>query len=199
MPARKKYNTLKRKLVPTSPIIARRTKQFISRELSENSEKSMPFSIANIQQNKDVYDQRVFESKSTLDSMINYIATNHNRMGRIKEEKNELKRQARGEQESFNLLDQNYKSLEADMDIRDKKITARIQREKDLKRIKLENSQQKAVQRKLNRDIFFYETDVKIPTTRKKEYVPRDYEKLEDELRKNQHQIDKDKDLLEQL
>jgi hypothetical protein len=87
MPARKKYNNLRRKLAPTSPIMAKRTKQFISCELSENFEKSPSFSIANIQQNKDVYDQRVFESKSKLDSMINSISTNHNTMGRIKEEK----------------------------------------------------------------------------------------------------------------
>jgi hypothetical protein len=82
MPARKKYNTLKRKLVPTSPIIAKQTKKFISRK---NSEKSIPFSIVNIQQNKDIYDQRVFESKSTLDSMINSISSNQNIMRRIKE------------------------------------------------------------------------------------------------------------------
>jgi hypothetical protein len=39
------------------------------------------------------------------------------------------------------------------MDIRDKKIIARKQREKDLKRLKFENSQQKTEQRKCNRDI----------------------------------------------
>jgi hypothetical protein len=117
MPSCKKYNSLKRKFVPTSPIIAKRKKQYM---LRENAEKSLMYStnVADIQQKKDVYDQRVFESKSTLDSMVNSISTNHETMGRIREEKNELRRQARREQESYNQMNFDYKTLEAETDHR---------------------------------------------------------------------------------
>jgi hypothetical protein len=155
--------------------------------------------LGRLQQFKDVYDQRVFESKSTLNSMVNSISTNRNTMERIKEEKNELRRQARMEQESDNQIDSNYKSLELDIDIRNKKIAAHIQKEKDLRRLQFDQVQQKIEQRKHNRDIFFLEQDLNIPTSRKTQYVPTQAERMEDQLRINQNKLASDIELLEQL
>jgi hypothetical protein len=98
MPARKKYIITKRKLILTSPIIAKQTKISLLRDKSDNFDNpNTNMNLGHVQQFKDVYDQRAFESKSTLDSMINSISTNRNIMDRIKEEKNELKRQSRKE------------------------------------------------------------------------------------------------------
>jgi hypothetical protein len=85
MPARKKYAITRRKLVPTSLIIAQQTKLYLSPE-NENSDTN-PMNLGRVQQFKDVYDQRAFESKFSLDSMIISISTNRNIMERIKEEK----------------------------------------------------------------------------------------------------------------
>jgi hypothetical protein len=57
--------------------------------------------------------------------MINSISTNRDTVKRINEEKNEVKRQVRREQKSYNKVDSDYKSLDAEMDIRDRKIIAR--------------------------------------------------------------------------
>jgi hypothetical protein len=85
------------------------------------------------------------------------------------------------------------------MDIRNKKIAARIQKEKDLRRLKFEESQQKVEQRKHNRDIFFLEQDLNIPISRKTQYIPTQAERIEDQLRINQNKLESDKELLDQL
>jgi hypothetical protein len=81
-------------------------------------------------------------------------------MGRIKEEKNEITRQIRKEQESYNQIDSDYKSLERDIDIRNKKIAARQQQGKDLRRLQFDQTKQKADQRKHNREIYFLEQGI---------------------------------------
>jgi chromosome segregation ATPase len=139
MPARKKFNTLKRKLVPTLLFIAKQAKFSFQREKSDNFDNpNTNMNLGRLQEFKDDYDQRAFESKSTLDSMLNSISTNQNTMGRIKEEKNEIRRQIRREQESYNQVESDYKSLKAETNHLNKKIASHKLKTIDLKRIKYE-------------------------------------------------------------
>jgi hypothetical protein len=47
--------------------------------------------------------------------MLNSISTNRDTVKRIYEEKNEVKQQIRREQESYNQIDSNFKTFEAEM------------------------------------------------------------------------------------
>ncbi|GMO12682.1 MAG: hypothetical protein Ta2E_01140 [Mycoplasmoidaceae bacterium] len=89
----------------------------------------MNINLGRLQQMKDIYDQRYFENKSSLQSKINKISTNREGIERIKAKRDEICLQAKKEKDAINHLEAHQKLLEADMDNRDKRIAERKARE----------------------------------------------------------------------
>jgi hypothetical protein len=159
---------IKRKKIPTNPKILKLVKSGIKREnllkgINVGSAKGNI--ISQLGGLRDTSSSNVFENSSLLQNMASTIDFNRNALASMNKEKIALRDESRKEIESFKAIDQQYKDLEQTIDARDRRAAMRKDRARELKTLRVDNEKSLEEQRKINKDLFFAETELGLQIT----------------------------------
>jgi hypothetical protein len=98
--------------------------------------------------------------------MASTIDFNRNAIANMNKEKIALKDAQGKEIESYKAVDQQYRDLEARIDARNHRTEVRKDRERDLKKLRIEDGKSEAEGDKINKDLFYIETELGLQKTK---------------------------------
>jgi hypothetical protein len=94
--------------------------------------------------------------------MASTIDFNRNVLSTRNKEKIPLRDEFRKEIESFKIIDDEYKKLEATIDARNRRAEMRKDHERKLKKLRADNENNLEDQHKINKDLFYIETELEL-------------------------------------
>jgi hypothetical protein len=153
---------IKRKKIPTNLKILKLVKSGIKHDNLLKGVDAKGNIVSQLGNLRDTSSSNVFENASLLQNMASTIDFNRNAIANMNKEKIALRDQSRKEIESYRKVDEEYKKLEAGIIDRDKKTSAKKECERALKSLKIDNEKSLEEMRKVNRDLYFVESELDV-------------------------------------